>query len=118
MGIDVGVDVGVDVEVDIKGKKTYARRLIKALQTENQIASIAGIAMLPQENALPGTQRELAVNDGYREVGLRQTGLDMRGHIVWSFIVMGIQRRIFRYQLLNERLHIIKHFGICIFLNG
>jgi hypothetical protein len=45
-------------------------------------------SVLKEIHALPGTQRETAVHDGYRKLYLRQSCLQMSGHIVEPFVVV------------------------------
>ena len=44
--------------------------------------------MLEQVQRLPSAERELASSDGNQLTRLGERGFDVRGHVVWAFIVM------------------------------
>src|SRR6266516_2407342 len=74
-------------------------------------------AMLPEIDALPGAQRELAPADRDGKIDWRQSGANMRRHIVVPFGGMDKQRVAVRHQPGEEFLKIPADVRISIFLD-
>jgi hypothetical protein len=62
-------------------------------------------AMFEKENALPGAEVQLAIDNWHILARPRQDHADMRGHVVRAFIVVLVVR-VFWYQLLEKPFHI------------
>ena len=68
-------------------------------------------------NPLPGSQDKPAVLKWNSELGLRQGGLDVRGHVVRSLAGMAIRTMLGSYAR-EKIVQIQAYVGIGIFLDG
>ena len=80
-------------------------------------ARVPHLAVFPEVNALPGSERELAVVERDAEVHAGERGADVRGHVVVAFggvdeecIAIGNEPR-------EERLEIAPHVRVGVLLN-
>ena len=80
-------------------------------------AAVRPLAMFEQINALPGSQRQLALVNRNRQLRLRESRPDMRRHIVRTLGRVPVQARIFRDQAGKEIGQVGHHVGIGVFLN-
>ena len=72
------------------------------------------MTMFPKIDALPGTQRQAPVRDGYRQRGLGQYAANVRGHIVGTFLGVPVERIPVRDASDHVGLEIGKNGRICI----
>ena len=59
-----------------------------AQQVQGNFPVMWSLAVLEKVDALPGTQRKLALNDGYRQMHARKCRAQVSGHIVGTLVVM------------------------------
>src|SRR5579871_1466760 len=73
--------------------------------------------MLEQVDALPGAEREPALEHGNDQAHLSERGAQMRGHVIGSLLIVRIALRILRRELLEETLEVGAHLGCGVFLD-
>src|SRR5688500_13883243 len=66
-------------------------------------------SMLEKIDALPGAEHELPVHDRNAQVHLGQGRLQMRRHVVGTFVVVLIESRTLRRELIEELLQVATH---------
>ncbi len=85
------------------------------------IATVRSVAMFKKINALPCAKHHFAVGDRNTEVRWQQGGLDVRRHVIGTFVGMGQIRHAGvccrRHQTGEIVLQIRLHFRVCVFLN-
>gem|GEM_PF-5691583 len=64
----------------------------QARQMQRDLATVRQASMLDQVDALPRAQSHAAADHRNREVHARQHGLEVGGHVVRPFVVVGIAR--------------------------
>ena len=60
-------------------------------------AAVRRGAVLEQEDALPSAELQPSVGDGDAELGLGQRALDVGRHVVRPFVIVAVERDIFRH---------------------
>ena len=73
--------------------------------------------MLPNVDALPGPENELAARDRDAEVDGRQRSADVRGHIVITFRRVDEHRVAVGHEMLEKGFEVAAHVRIGILLN-
>ena len=71
--------------------------------------------MFEQENALPGSELHLTINNRHGLAGARQDHADMRRHVVAAFGTMREIIHIFRHEPVEELFQIMSRSRIGIF---
>jgi hypothetical protein len=74
-------------------------------------------AVFPQINTLPGSQGQLALADGQREIDAGQRGADVRGHVVIAFGSVDEERIAVGHQPRKKGFEVAAHIGVGIFLD-
>ena len=80
-------------------------------------AGVRGAAMLPEVNALPGAQRQLAVADGNGKIDRRKGGAHVSGHVVVAFDRVREERIAVRHKASEEMLQVTPHVRVGVFLD-
>lgn len=75
------------------------------------------VAMLPDVDSLPRAEAQTPVEEWDREMRLREGCLDVRGHVVRAFVVVGIAAAL-RHEAGEEVVQIGEHGRIRVLLNG
>ncbi len=75
------------------------------------------LSMFEQVNALPGSQRQLALVNWDRKLRLRERRADMRRHVVGPFGGVPVEARVFRDQAGEEIGEIGHDVGVGVFLD-
>ncbi len=83
----------------------------------DQLSFTGVVTMLPEKNTLPDAQHQCAGNIRDRQAGRRQHRLDMRWHIVRTFLGMGIEGIMTWHQTVQPGLHIVAGEDVGVFLN-
>src|SRR5215210_5143427 len=73
--------------------------------------------VLPDVEALPGAEAELAVDDGDGEGDVGERGLDVGGHVVRTLRRVGVEGIALRHQPVEPALQILPRRGIGILLD-
>lgn len=74
--------------------------------------------VLPEENALPGTEPQMAPNDGDRNARRSERRLDVRRHVIGTFRGMRKERVVFLHETIEPVLQIATGGGVRILLNN
>lgn len=85
-------------------------------QVDNEFPITTVMSVLPQEDALPGSQQQPASIKRDRQLGRRQGALDMRRHVVRTFKRVGVEWIALRHQSIQPVLQVIAYVGITVFL--
>jgi len=75
------------------------------------------VAVLPDIDALPGSQNRSSPGNWNRELCLGERRADVRGHIVRPFRGMAVEPLIFRNQPPEELLQVMDDVWIGVFLD-
>ncbi len=75
------------------------------------------VPMFPEEDTLPGSQRQAAVHERNRQTRGCERALYVGRHVVGALSRVGIQRVVLRYQAVEPGLQIILHGRVRVFLN-
>ena len=73
--------------------------------------------MLPQVDALPRPEGELARSQWHRQMRRREHGAHVRRHVIRTLVHVGEERVSIGYQPREEGVEISAHIGVCILLN-
>ncbi len=74
--------------------------------------------VLPEENGLPGTEPQMAPNDGDRDARRSQRRLDVGRHVIGAFRGMRKERVIFLHETTEPVLQVPTRGGVRILLNN
>ena len=74
--------------------------------------------VLPEENALPGTEPQMAPNDGDRDARRSQRRLDVRRHVIGAFRNMRKEGVVFLHETIEPVLQVATGGGVRILLNN
>ena len=85
---------------------------------DHDLARPSMAAVLPQEDALPGTQSEAPLEDRNGEGRGGQGGLDVRGHVVRPFFGVGVESVAFGNQPIEPVLEVGGGFRSRVLLDG
>jgi len=86
-----------------------------ANNSDEEFSPVGRATMFEEENALPGSELHLTINNRHGLAGARQDHADMRRHIVAAFGTVGEVIGIFRYKALEEFFEIAARSRIGVF---
>ncbi len=82
------------------------------------MSAVAPPPMLPEENALPGTEPQMAPNDGNRDARRSQRRLDVRRHVIGAFRSMRKEGVVFLHETIEPVLQVATGGRVRILLNN
>ena len=85
-------------------------------QVHDDLARAGMVPVLPQVDALPGSQQQFAPLEWHADLGCSQGGLDMRGHVVRPLQSVRIKRVILRNQSIQPALQVKPGAVVIVFL--
>src|SRR5436309_4202868 len=89
-----------------------------ANNSDEEFSPVGRATMFEEENALPGSELHLTINNRHGLAGARQDHADMRRHIVAAFGTVGEVIGIFRYKALEEFFEIAARSRIGVLHDG
>ncbi len=73
--------------------------------------------VLEQINVLPGSESQPAVQEWDGQMSLRQSGTDVRGHVVGALGIVPVVRVSIRDEPLEKGIEVMQHIRVGVFLN-
>src|SRR6202158_3349849 len=86
-------------------------------EVDEEVTMAGEAAVLPEVDPLPAAQAEGAVEERNRQRGGGERRLDVSGHVVRSFLGVGIERIALRYQPVEPALEVAPCRGIGVLLD-
>lgn len=78
---------------------------------------VGAVAVLPEEDALPGAQGAAAVGDGDTEGGLGEGGSDVRGHVVGALRCVNEERISIGDEARKESIEVTLDVGVGVLVD-
>ena len=85
------------------------------LHHDGDHAGVRGVAVLEEEEALPGAEGHAAIDDGDDFAGAGEAHADVGGHVIWSLIGVDEVGGVFWDEVVEEGFEIGAGAGVRIF---